>query len=298
MKKYLVPICAAMALAFASCSEVDTTQNLNDYSDCVVYAHDTIAGTGCLSDYARIKITGDMVTLYYQVDLDDFKLSEGAPLTSAKVSRLMQFMKDETDDQGNINDIYYYFFKQQENTIVEGDMPMKDMKLGWLSTVYWLSFTSESGPYKVWSLPRRVQMYGNRNLIKSSYGNNEEKAISPRYDLSFNVQKSTVTIKATGVKYPVDNTDPSKSLEFRQIQWNDMPATFTATGFTVNAPEVDVRVDGSADEYTVTNMTGSFDADFDGKRSFTFTLRSKKTGMQLVITTEFDYFIGDQHENI
>lgn len=295
MKKYLAPVFVAVALAFASCSEVNTTQDLNEYRDCVVYAHDTIAGTGCLSDYANIKITGDMATLYYQVDLNDFKLSEGSPLTSAKVSRLVQFVKDETDDQGELKDIYYYFFKQQENTVVAGDMPLKNFNLGWLSTVYWLNFTSESGPYKVWSLPRRVQMYGNRNLVKSIYGNNEEKAIFPRYDLSFNVQKSTVTLKATGVKYPVDNTDPSKSLEFRQIQWLDIPATFSETGFSLKASEVEVRVDGSSDEYTVTNLSGSFDADFDGKRSITFTLRNKKTGLQLVITTEFDYFIGDQH---
>lgn len=294
MKKYLLPVCFA-ALALASCSEVDTTQDLDEYTDCVVYSHDTQTNSGCLSDYANIEITGDMATLYYQVALNDFKLADGAPLVSADVSRLVQFVKDETDDQQNLVDIYYYFFHQQDNSVVTGDMEVKDFHMGWLSTVYWLSFTSDNGRYKVWSLPRRVQLYGNRNTVQSKYGNTTENAISPRYDLSFDVQNSTITLKATGVKYPVDITDPSKSLEFRSAQWTDIPVTFTESGFKFSESEVSARFDGSDEEFYVTNMSGSFDSDYDGKRSMKFTLNNRKTGMLYVVTTEFDYYIGYQH---
>lgn len=294
MKKYLFPLFGAV-VALASCSEIDTTEELNQYTDCVVYSHDTAANSGVLSDFASIDVSGDMATRYYQVGLNDFQLYAGAPLQSAEVTRLVQYMKDETDDQQNLVDIYYTFFQQNENTVIEGDMAIEDFHLGWLSTVYWLTFTADGGRYKVWSLPQRVQMYGNRNTINSNYGTREEKAISPRYDMSFNVQKSTVTIKATGVKYPVDINDPSKSLEFRSLQFSNIPIQCNEKGFTLSAETVDARIDGADDEYVITNLSGTFEATFEGTHSIKFTLRSKTTGLVLGITTEFDYYIGTQH---
>lgn len=293
MKKYLLPLCAAL-LAATSCSKIDTQQDMNEYTDCIVYSADTQTGTGCLSDYASIKVTGDMATQYYALDFNDFQFYQGDRLRSARVGNLVQFVQDKTDDNGNLEDIYYFFFKQQQNTSVSGDFSVKDMRMGWLSTIYWLSFTSDDGRYQVWSLPRRVQMYANRNFIRGPHGNNDENAISPRYDMSFDVANSTVTIKGSGVKYPVDQTEPSKSLDFRQVTWPDLPAEFNDKGFTINVDEFIPTVNGSTDDYVITNFKASFEANYEGKRECSFSLTSRKTGLKLYVTSTFDYYMGQR----
>ena len=220
MKNQLILPLLVGASLLGSCSAIDPTQQLNEYKDCIVYSHDTQTNTGVLTNYASIVVNGDMSTGYYSLDYKDFKLAEGESLRSATVSGLVQFMDDVTDEQGNMQDVNYTFFMQNDGSRQSGDMDISDMQFSWLSTVYWLNMKADEGRYVIWSLPSRVQMYANRNIIKSPYGDNNENAISPRYDITFDVLNRTATFKATGVKYPVDNTDPSKSLDFRSLTWD------------------------------------------------------------------------------
>lgn len=291
MKKQLIFPLLACAAVLGACSEIDPTQKLNEYDDCVVYSHDTQTNTGVLTDYASIEVNGDMSTGYYSLEFEDFQLAKGETLRSAIVSGLVQFMDDVTDDQGNIQDINYTFFTQNEGSRQTGNMDISDMQFSWLSTIYWLTMKADNGRYAIWSLPSRVQMYANRNLIKGPYGDNNENAISPRYDMTFDVMNKTVTIKATGVKYPVDQTDPSKSLDFRSLTWSKIPVEFNEKGFTAHVDEFNPSVNGSDNEYTISNFNMVFETAYEGNRNATFTLTSKSTELQLTVVTYFDYFI-------
>lgn len=290
MIKKLLPLLAAPLLLFSSCSEISSEQELNKYSDCIVYSYDTATGTGHVSNFASIEVKGDMASGYYQLNFNDFQLADGATLQSGIISRLIQYMKDETDSDGNLQNVDYIFFKQQPDSRQSGTLDISDMYFGWLSTTYWLNFDADGGRYKVWSIPARIPVYANANTVNGPYGKNEENAISPRYDMSIDPARSTVAFKATGVKFPIDKTDPNKSWEFRQMNWSDIPVTFTERGFTMAVSEFNPRIDGSDTDYTIINFSGTFDYSFEGTHSVSYSIINNATGLRVHVTTKLDYF--------
>lgn len=288
MKKTLLAISIG-ALALGSCSKIDPEKELTLYKDCVVCSIDTVTSAECLTNYASIAVKADLASTYFMVDFKDFKLTPGGNLLSGTMSRLVQFMDNETDNNNNTTKVNYAFFQQRPETRQSGDLDMKDMRLGWLSTTYWLNFTS--GPCKVWSIPARIPLYANRNTVNSPYGINTENALSPRYDMSINTDKRTVTFKATGVRYPVDNQDVTKSWSFRQFNLADIPFTLTDKGFTFSADEFVPSVDGSTTDYTITNLQGTFEYAYEGRHQISFYITNNKTNMKLHVTTMLDYFL-------
>lgn len=291
MKKRLIYPLIAGAVFLGSCSSIDPTQKLNEYKDCIVYSHDTENNTGVLTDYASIEVNGDMSTGYYSLVFKDFKLAEGEMLRSTTVSGLVQFMDDVSDENGIMQEVHYTFFTQNEGSRQDGDMDISDMQFSWLSTIYWLTMKADEGRYAVWSLPSRVQMYANRNLIKGPYGDNNENAISPRYDMTFDVINKTVTLKASGVKYPVDSSDPSKSLDIRAMTWAKIPITLNEKGFDARVDEFKPTINGSTEEYTISNFNLKYETAYEGERTASFSLTSNTTGLKLYVVTHFDYFI-------
>lgn len=280
----------AAPLLLASCSSISTEEQMANYSNCIVYSYDSATGSGVLSDFATITVTGDYATRYYKVEFADFQLAEGQPLRSASAGHLTQYMMDETDSDGNLVDIHYTLFKQEPSMVQSGDMELSEMYMGWLSTCYWLNFTANER-YKVWSLPSRVPLYANKNEVKSQYGSNYENAISPRYDMTISAADRTVTLKATGVKYPVDNQDTHKTWSFRSLNWENLPAQFTERGIKVELPEFYPRVDGNVDTYLITNFTLTFDYSYEGTHQASFSIRNLATGESLYVTTTLDYFL-------
>lgn len=280
-------------LLFASCSSISTEAEMDSYKNCIVYSYDSATGTGCLSDFASIVVTGDFAAQRYRLDFTDFQLADGLPLRSAKMSNLTQYFMDETDSNGDLVDIHYTLFKQEPSATQSGDMVISDMYMGWLSTTYWLNFTADER-YKVWSLPARVPLYANKNEVKSQYGNNYENAISPRYDMSINVADKSVTFKATGVKYPVDNFDTHKTWSLRSMNWENLPAQFTERGFKIEMAEFAPRVDGNTDTYVITNFVLTFDYSYEGTHQAAFSITNRSTGEHLYIITQLDYFL-QQH---
>ena len=291
--RQIYPLLAG-ALLLGSCSSIDPTQKLNEYTDCIVYSHDTTTDTGILTNFSSIEVTGDMSTGYYSLNFNDFQLTEGEALRSATVSGLIQFMDDVSDENGNLQEVHYTFFTQNEGSRQNGDMDISDMQFSWLSTIYWLNMKADAGRYAIWSLPSRVSLYANRNLIKGPYGDNNENAISPRYDMTFDVMNKIITLKTTGVKYPVDSSDPSKSLEIRAMTWDKIPITLNEKGFTARVDEFNPTINGTTDEYTISNFNMTYETAYEGTRSVSFSLTSKSTGLKLFIITHFDYYI-EQH---
>lgn len=281
--------CAGLMLA-TSCKQIETIEELNDYKECFSYSVDTISGTGCVSDFASVKVKGDITSAMYMLEFNDFRLYEGAMLTSSTLSNLPQFMADIRNDKDEIIGAKYYFFKYQNSTRQSGTMEISDFRFGWLSSIFWLNFTS--GPYKVWSLPRRYSLYGVKTEVASPYpGPNVEQSINPKYTMSLNATKSEVSVKASLVKYPVDNTDPQKSLEFKSLEWPDLPVEFNANGYTINVAEFTPVVDGKTDEWIIQNFNATISADYDGPKTARFTMRRKDGSLTLRITTNFSYVI-------
>ncbi len=289
MKKlYLIPLVSALILQ--SCKEIDPIEGLNDYKDCFSYSVDTVTGEGCVSDFASIAVKGDMTTSNFILEFKDFRLADGAAAGSATMSNLPQFMADVTNDKNEIIDVKYYFFKYQTSTRQSGSMEISDFRFGWLSTIYWLNFTS--GPYKVWSTPCRYNMYATYNKVDSPYGPSMiEQAIYPKYTVSHDATHQTVTIKASGVTYPLDETDPSKSLTFRSMEWNDLPVEYTAKGYEVNVDQFSPTIDGTTDQWIIKSFKADIAADFDGTKTVTFTLQKKDGSLSVRVRSDFTYNI-------
>ena len=289
-KKLLLTIFAG-AMMLGACKPIDPTIDLDEHTDCIVYSHDKETNTGVFTNYATIKVTGDMTSGLYALNFKDFKVADGETLRSATLSGLIQYMDDVTDQDGNLQEVHYTLFKQESSTKQAGDMDISNMQYSWLSTVFWLNMNALDGRYTIWTLPSKVQLYANKNFVKGPYGNNHENAITPRYDMTFNTLDHTVTIKASGVKYPVDVTDPSKSYYLRSLSWNNLPIELNEKGFTANVKEFSPTIDGTTDNFTITNFSMVYEVAYEGKREATFTLTDNTNGVKLVITTTLDYFM-------
>lgn len=292
MKKLTFLLALTAAVAASSCKSIDPIEELNSYDNCLVYAVDTVSGSGCLSNFASIDVVGDMTTSNFTLNLNDFQLHDGDNLRSGTLSNLPQFMADvrnETDPE-KIDYIKYYFFKYQSSTRQSGDLDISDFRFGWLSSIYWLNFTA--GSVKGWSVPQRYVLYAVRNEVRpQGMLQQVEQAIFPKYTFSIDVQNSKLSVSAYGVKYPLDATGEIKSLDFRNMEWNNLPLECTESGYKFTVSEFSPVIDGNNSTWKIKNMTGRISADYDGEKRVEFTL-VKADGTQTVrIYTDFSYVI-------
>lgn len=288
MKKLILLSAIGAAMFASSCSDTETITDLNEYTDCFSYSVDTVTGIGSAADFASIKITGDISTSTYNLDLKDFRLYDGAPLRTANITNLNQYFVDERDENDKVTNILYTIFHTEQSARYSGDLDLKSFRMGWLSTIFWLNFTS--GPYKVWSLPRRYDLYAIKNTVISPYpGPNVEKSINPKYTFSLNGNDSKVSVKASGVTLPVDNTDPTKTVRFRVMEWPDLPVIFNEKGYTIDVASFNPVTDGKNDEWRIRNFKARISSDYEGLKSATYILEKTDGSLRLNITTEFSY---------
>lgn len=289
MKNYLLIPLIAIGLFAGACKAVDPIQEFAEYENCVVYSTDSSTGEGIATDYARINVTGDMTSGLFSLEFVDFKLTPAANVATAKVKGLMQYFRDVTDEHGQTKDILYTYFYKEGNTYADGDMQVANLKFGWLSTVYWGSFTSDNGRIRVWTLPRDVETYANLNVIVNERGDSlYENALTPRYNVEINTAASTVTFRASAVKLPADKSQPHTKFDFRTLVWENLPARFNEKGFTIDKPEFSFVGDNG--KFTVTDFHCTFSADYDGERTLEYTIRSEASGETLRVKTTLDYF--------
>lgn len=295
MNKFILPILLIIASLFGSgCKPVESDRDFAEYTDCVVYAYDSRNSTGIATDFAKYKVTGNVVSGYFSLDLTDIKLTPSSNVRWAKVNGLVQYLQQTTNEQGEVTDVRYACFNKEGDTFADGDMTVSDLRFGWLTTIFWASFKSENGNVRVWSLPRVVEMYGNRNLITNA--NNEElieNSLSPRYDMEFNVHNSTVTFRTSGVTYPVDAGDYRQSFRMREMVWDALPVAYDDKGISINIDKFEaVYTDGERGKYEITNFRGRFDADYDGEHKCAFDIKNVATGVKIHVETTFDYYRG------
>jgi len=290
MKTYLLLPLVLLGLLAGACKAIDPTAEFAEYTDCVVYAHDYTTGTGIATDYATIKVTGDVASGYFSLDFMDFKLAAHDNVRSAKVNGLLQLLQDKKDEQSGQTEVLYTFFRKEGDAYADGDMTVADMRFGWLSTVYWASFKSDNGRIGVWSLPREVEMYANRNTIVDARGDSHyENAIHPRYDMEFDVNNSTVTFRAAAVKYPM-SSHTTTTFDFSSLTWEALPVVFDEHGFTITKDEFSPVTNGERGQYVIKDFRCDFAADYDGERKAQFTITRVSDGATLKVTTNFDYF--------
>lgn len=301
MKKYAVYLSGGLALlSAAACKGIDPIHELGEYNDYVVCSYDNEQQTACAGDYARYRVKGDITTGYYTLTVEDIQLFDGDKLRSDTLSRLVQYFNDQNPDNPDDKTVRYTFFTQEASTRQQGDLKLNKLRFGWLSTQAWLTGEAFDGRYSLWSLPKSVRMYANETVVGGPGGEITENYLSPRYDMRFNTAASTVTFKATGVKYPVDIEDPGKTLSIASLTWADLPVKYTPTGFTISVdsftPQITGKI-GSTDikegDFKISNFDCTFGADYDSPRRVRFVMNQESTGLQLVVTTKLDYFIAD-----
>lgn len=302
MKKILCILAAAAAVLTSSCNKIDPVRDMAEYTDYVVCSYDNALQSAFASDYANFKIKGDMTTGLYTLVVGDVPLYEGSPLRTDTLSRLIQFMENKQPGNADTTKVRYMFFQKQPSTRQSGDLQLNKMRFGWLSTQAWFTAEAQDGRYSLWSLPQTVRTYANRNTISGPGGTIDEISLSPRYDVRLNTASSTVTFKATAVKYPVDVTDPSKTLSIASMTWENLPVKYTAGGFTAASAEFVPRITGKigsteiADgDFVISNFHCTFAADYGSPRTLSFVLYQKSTGLQLSIGTDLEYYLPDNY---
>ncbi len=277
-------------LLLGSCKPIDPIRELEEYKNVVVYSYDTENNTGYASDFATITVKNDLTSGYFILGLTDFKLAENLPVRSSTVNGLTQMLDEEFDENGQIVDYNYTFFTTQGQASYSGDLSVFDLRFGWLTTVYWGSFSSDSGRYRVWMLPRETQMYANRNTIINMRGDAiTENAIHPRYDLEINAQANTVSLRGEGVMLTYSEVE-HQFFDLRQITIPDIPVNFLASGFTAKVNKVSPITNGRRGEYEITDLEMRFDTDFDGQRIIEYTMRRIADDETIKVTSYFDYF--------
>lgn len=298
MKKTLFSLLGFCAI-LSSCSGIDALRELETYSDYVVCSYDNGTQTAYASDYAKYSVKGDLTTGYYMLTVEDVPLYDGAVFRSDTLSCLNQYFETTQADSEDSTTVRYTYFVKESSTYQSGDLNLNELRFGWLSTIAWMTGEAEDGRYSLWSLPPTVKAYANRNTVVGPNGTLYENAISPLYKVTFNTSASTVTVKAAGVKYPVDDTDPSKTVSIASLTWENLPIEYTDFGFTSSVAEFTPTITGKigtteiqSGDFTIKNFHLYFPADYDTQRYATFTLTQKSTGLQLKVTTYLDYYLN------
>ena len=288
MKKYLLLPAIILAL-LAACKPIDPVDELNTYNDCVVYSIDTITGVDVATDFARIKVTADMSVELFTLGFVDFKLQPEANVQNINVKGLTQYLKDVKDPEDGSTDYLYTFFKSEGQANTDG-ASVRDLRFGWLSTVYWCTFAS--GQNRVWSLPHDVQIYANRNVIVNGEGESIlENSLHPRYDMVINTSEKTISLTGLLVKFPssTDAAKPATKFDFREIKLENIPVRFNAKGFIATSAEISPVTNGLRDKFKSTDFTLIFDVAYEGDHRATFKITDLETGETLSVTSTFGY---------
>ncbi|MBD5425825.1 MAG: hypothetical protein HDR45_06495 [Bacteroides sp.] len=289
MKKLFATLLPALFL-MVSCQPIDPVREMEEYTDVVVYSHDVYTQSGYASDCASLKVKGDYSTGYFLLELNDFKLAENMPLKSSTVGNLIQYLDENKNSSNEIIGYNYTYFKTEGIASYTGDLQVIDLKFGWLSSIFWGSFISDAAQYKVWFVPRKVQMYANRNTIINLRGDSiAEKAIRPRFDLEFDVDKQTASISASAVTLPV-STSTGEQFDIRSMTWPSLPLVYNEKGFTIDVASFHPTTDGVSDKYIITDFRCNFEVSYDGTRTIDYTLTRVADNVAIHVTSQFDYF--------
>lgn len=272
--------------ALSSCKEIDPIEEKAEYTNCVVVSTDTLTGVSVATDYATINVSADMSSMLFQLTFSDLKLQPDANLETVKISGLTQYLKDVTDPASGEVDYLYTFFST--SAAYTDGISIRNLRFGWLSTVYWCTFTS--GANRVWMVPKDFQIYANKNKITNMREDEfAENAIHPRYDISINTDKETVTLTGRGVTFPTTN-QASGNIEFRnQYKIADVKFRKDFTGLVATAEELWPVTDGATGKWKITDFYFRFDADYDGEHEARYTLTNTTTNESIRIISTFGY---------
>lgn len=288
MKRLISLLIPLTAIALASCTKIDYTQELDTYNDNIFYVYNTMTGESHVSDHGDIEIIGDISSQSYAVSIKDVQLHDGAPLKSGKVSNLLQVYKPKGESEEDKYLPLYMYFKQESSSYTSGDLDVNSMMYCYLTGTYWLSFNSETY-YSVWSTPRVRTLYALKNVINSpisTTGILTEDYLEPGYKFTVNLEKSTVSIKAQGVKFPQDGHDVKYTLNFQSFELKDIPIEFSSQGYSFNVPELIPVINGkAAPEHAISELYGEIAFDYDGKKLLKYKMKNQNGDNILIEST-------------
>ncbi len=273
MKKLFLLLVPAV-LALMGCEKVSYIQKLDSYKDNIVVVEDYAMGTIYASDEGQFNVMGDLYNQSFGLELNNISLYPGAPLVSGQVNNLVQYYMEKGESPEEKEIPIYFFFRQEPTSRLSGDLQTTSMKFAYLTNTFWLSFATE-GRYNVWSTPRVRSLYAVENTILSnvSAGYNQETAIQPEYKFTVDVHNQTITVKATGVKFPQDKSDVSQTLSFASMEWRDIPIDFSGSGYSFAVSELIPIINGNpAPEHTITDLQGEIAFDYEGKKSVSYKI--------------------------
>ncbi|MBD5239372.1 MAG: hypothetical protein HDS64_06335 [Bacteroidales bacterium] len=287
MKKLFLLFLPAL-IALSACQKVDYNVELDSYKDNVVVVEDQYSGTIYVSDEGQFNVIGDLYNQSFAIELNNVSLYPGATLISGRIGNLVQYFmeKGQTPEEKEIP--IYFFFRQEPTSRLSGDLETSSMKFAYLTSTYWLSFTSDSR-YNVWATPRVRPLYAVENSILSpvAAGTQTENAIQPEYKFTVDVQSQTISVKATGVKFPQDKADVTQTLSFNTMEWRDIPVAFSSAGYSFSVDELIPYINGSAaPEHKITNLQGEISYDYEGRKVVSYKMLNKDN-KNIFIDTKF-----------
>lgn len=247
---------------------------MDSHKDNIVVVEDRQLGTIYTSTEGEFNVIGDYYNQTYGIELNNISLYSGAPLVSGKVSNLMQYYMEKGDTPEEKEIPLYFFFRQEPNSRLSGDMEVASMKFAYLTNTFWLSFSADQR-YNVWATPRVRALYAVENTILSpvSAGFRQENSIQPEYKFTVDVENKLVSIKATGVKYPQDPSDVNQTLTFASMEWRDIPVDFSGTGYSFYVNELIPYINGTAaPEHKITDLMGQIAFDYEGTKTVSFKM--------------------------
>lgn len=290
MKRILYSLLPAAALLLSSCSKIDYVQKLDSFSDNIFFVEDQMTGSTHVSNEGTIKVEGDLASYSYTVKINNVQLAEGFPLASATVSNLQQYYQEKGESEEDKQIALYFFFRQENFTRTDGTLDVTNMRYCYLTGTYWLSFISD-GRYNVWSTPRVRNLYATSTRTQSpvSAGFHVEDALKPAYKFTVDVEKSTVTVKATGVKLKQDD-NAEHTIEFLTMEWRDIPVAFSSSGYSFLVDELVPIINGeAAPQYKISNLRGEIAFDYEGTKTVTYKILNGND-QNVSVESKFDLY--------
>jgi hypothetical protein len=251
------------SLATFSCSSIDAVNEVRSYSNCFTYVYDNVTGTDHIDTNASYRVLGDWSTYTYVIEVNNLSVTDGGTLRSGRLSNLSQYW--DTDSN-------YVFMMQRSTTYQSGDLDITELRWGEIGN-YWLTFNTDDDRYTANVVPRNYNLVADTTIVSTKRGIFVEAAIEPTYHVTLDPDTKTATFTAVGPKFPTAANDVKSTIFFSEMEWRNLPVTFTTTGYTIDVDSFVPYIDGElSSEYTITNFHADIDLTYEGAKVCTYRL--------------------------
>ncbi len=260
---------AAIIGTASSCSPIDGRRVVEDYTKCISYVYDHMTGTGFVDVGSSYMVTSDITTSTFGVECNNVQFFDGAPVLSAKVTGMYQYVNA---------DSAYVFMLQRLTSYSSGEFEIDSLRYGRIGAM-WLTYFANQR-YEVNVVPTNyimetdtVMVYNTEPGKEGWYRSYYDTNLHTRYNVEIDPYTMTMQLTVNGQKFMsgADGGMPN------QYVLCDIPIRFNVEGYTVNASEIKAtdKRGNPLPQFNAYDMTGTFTMSFEGKKYLEFKLRNQ-----------------------